>query len=30
MSSINVQVAWTGPEGSRSYAVDTIYTSVNE
>ena len=30
MSRINVQVAWTGPEGSRSYAVDTIYTSVND
>ena len=30
MSRINVQVAWTGPEGARSYAVDTIYTSVND
>ena len=30
MSRINVQVAWTGPEGSRAYAVDTIYTSVND
>jgi prepilin-type N-terminal cleavage/methylation domain-containing protein len=28
MSRINVQVNWTGPEGARSYAVDTIYTSV--
>jgi general secretion pathway protein I len=29
MSSINVQVNWTGPEGARSYAVNTIYTAVN-
>jgi prepilin-type N-terminal cleavage/methylation domain-containing protein len=29
MSRISVQVNWTGPEGARSYAVDTIYTSVN-
>jgi general secretion pathway protein I len=28
MSRINVEVSWTGPEGSRSYEVDTIYTSV--
>jgi prepilin-type N-terminal cleavage/methylation domain-containing protein len=28
MARINVRVSWTGPEGARSYAVDTIYTSV--
>jgi len=28
MSRITVRVNWTGPEGARSYAVDTIYTSV--
>ena len=28
MSRITVRVNWTGPEGARTYAVDTIYTSV--
>ena len=29
MSAITVTVTWTGPEGARSYAVQTIYTSIN-
>lgn len=29
MSTITVTVSWTGPEGSRSYVVQTIYTSIN-
>jgi prepilin-type N-terminal cleavage/methylation domain-containing protein len=29
MSTITVTVTWTGPEGARSYAVQTIYTSIN-
>lgn len=29
MSTITVTVSWTGPEGARSYVVQTIYTSVN-
>jgi len=28
MSQITATVSWTGPEGSKSYAVRTIYTSV--
>jgi prepilin-type N-terminal cleavage/methylation domain-containing protein len=28
MSTITVTVGWTGPEGSKSYAVQTIYTTV--
>jgi Tfp pilus assembly protein PilV len=28
MKRITVTVNWTGPEGSRSHAVETIYTSV--
>ena len=28
VKSITVTVSWTGPEGSRSYAVPTIYTDV--
>ncbi len=28
MSHITVTVSWTGPEGSRSYAVETIYTDI--
>lgn len=29
MKSLTVTVSWTGPEGSKSYAVRTIYTTVN-
>jgi Tfp pilus assembly protein PilV len=29
MSLITVTVTWTGPEGARSYVVQTIYTSIN-
>lgn len=29
MSTITVTVTWTGPEGARSYALQTIYTSIN-
>jgi len=28
MKTITVTVSWTGPEGTRSYAVQTIYTAV--
>jgi prepilin-type N-terminal cleavage/methylation domain-containing protein len=28
MSHITVSVSWEGPEGSRSYAVETIYTDI--
>lgn len=29
MKDITVTVSWTGPEGSKSYAFRTIYTSIN-
>jgi general secretion pathway protein I len=28
MKNITVTVSWSGPEGSRSYAIKTIYTAV--
>jgi prepilin-type N-terminal cleavage/methylation domain-containing protein len=28
MARINVLVTWTGPEGARSYGIDTIYTAI--
>jgi Tfp pilus assembly protein PilV len=28
MKHITVTVSWTGPEGTQSYAVETVYTSV--
>ena len=28
MTKLTVTVSWTGPEGSKSYAVQTIYTAV--
>jgi general secretion pathway protein I len=29
MSQVTVTVTWSGPEGSRSYVVQTIYTAIN-
>lgn len=29
MSTITVTVTWNGPEGTRSYVVQTIYTAIN-
>ncbi len=29
MSTITVTVSWSGPEGSRSYVVQTIYTAID-
>lgn len=29
MTKISVTVSWTGPEGSKSYVVQTIYTTIS-